>query len=315
MAKNKFHNLPLSFKKYWLKEFKIKETKFYYGTVVSAVLICAIISFMVYYFGLISLAVIGIKHGFRWVVFLAMKLTVKVVLLTAVKRFFIDFIIMPVVKRHVFFHLLPAFIARLKHSKYTAIRWLAAVFGFVFVAVVAALSFIANGFALLQSFFALTAGKFITSFGLNTIFSIFAGIWAVVTKYWVLLKTTPLGMFLQVYIISFILDKIALLVPERAKRRLSPIKEYMKGLYQKTHSKMDMVFGFHLDGSMKNLALWLEPIEETKNRKHSRLAKLLSIKKAHLKTSQYYLKFQENKFSLKNLKHLVENKPKDITKE
>lgn len=266
-------------REFWMSEFKIKGKKFYYGTIISALIIVAITIFVFYFFGLVGLLILVLKNGVRWTLGIMAKMTLRAFVIIGIKRFVIDFMIMPIMKRHVFAHVIPAMIARLKHSKSSLVRWLAISFGGLFALGVAIFSFFANGWALLQASFALIASKLAASFGFKTIWALFAGGWSVLINAWVFIKTTPFGILIQVYVLSWIMDIFGKMIPKRAKNRLKPIGNWLINLFWKFQRLLDRLFGFHLERTMKRFASWLEPKEARKKQNYERLLLALERKK------------------------------------
>lgn len=264
---------------FWFREFELAGKKFYYGTIASALLILGVTAFAVHWFGILGLIVAVLKQGVRLLLAAIAKLTVKALVALGVKRAVIDFIVMPTMKRHVFAHIIPATIARLKDSRSRIIRWIGMTFAGLFAAGVAVFAFLSNGWTLIQTILTFIGGKLAASFGFKTIWTLIAAGWGIIMKYWVLIKTTPFGMLIQVYILSWMMDLVGKIIPDRAKQRLRPVKDWFLEQFIKLERFIDRLFGWHLEERMKKIARWIEPPAERKKRHKERLLLALERKK------------------------------------
>jgi len=214
------------------------------------------------------------------------KLTLKALALLGLKRLVIDFLVMPVMKRSVIKHIVPAVISRLKDSSSIILRWIGITFTGVSAVALAVFAFLSNGWSLLQTAFMFVGGKLAASFGFKTIWTLVASFWGLLVKYWAVIKTTPLGIIIQVYVLSKITDLLVKLIPERARRRLRPIKDWFINLFWDFHGFIDEVFGFKLEEKVKSFARWIEPPAERKKRHHERLQLAVERKKQQNENKQ-----------------------------
>lgn len=273
-------------RKFWFSEFQISGKPFYYGTVVAALFIVGIASFAIYYFGAIGAIVLFLQQTLRLVIATIAKLTIKALLLLGLKRFLIDFLVMPVMQRSVIKHLVPALISRLKDSRSRILRWVGVTFAGVSAIAIAVFAFLSNGLSLIQSVLMFVGGKLAASFGFKTVWTLIASSWALLVKYWAVIKTTPLGILIQVYILSKLTDLLVKLIPERALLRLRPLKDWFIKFFWDVHSFIDDIFGFKLEETVKSIAAWIEPVEARKQRNHERFLLALQRKKQKIEEKQ-----------------------------
>ena len=274
-------------KDFWLSEFVIAKKRFYYGSVISAILILAFVVFLIAYFGIIGFLVFWAKQGVRMLVVMLAQVTAKTLLVLGVKRAVIDFVVSPILRRHVFSHLIPAIIARLKESKYLLGKWLARILGGTLVIILAVFAFFTKGWLLLKTIAGFLLGKFAAIFGFKSVWAIVAAFWGFLAKAWIYIKTTPIGVLIQVYILSVIMDILAKLIPERMKRRLVPVRDAIVKCFWKFQHFLGELFGWHLEERVKKIARFIEPHYERKKRISERLKLALEQKKQKQKEKKH----------------------------
>jgi len=238
--------------RFWRTEYKVFGKKWYLGSFIAAFLILVVVVFSVSHFGLIGFLVFWAKQGVRVLLLYAAKLTLQSLLLTGIKRAFIDGAVTPMLKNHVYPYLIPAIIARLKHVGRRVGKILAVVFGGTIVIGSAVGMFLYQGIAFLWAIGGFLSTKLATILGFKTLW-IFAG------QAWIWVKTTSIGTFVQVYLLSWVFDFLGRLIPRRFKRRLRPLWSWIFDLFDNFQNFLERVFGIHLEKRIRAIARWIEP--------------------------------------------------------
>lgn len=254
--------------RFWRTEYKLFGKKWYLGSFIAAGLILAVVGFSIYHFGVIGFLVFWFKQGMRFVFLWASKVTLQWLLLTGIKRGFIDGVVTPMLKSHVYPYLIPAVISRLKYIGKRVGKILAMVFGGTIVIGGAIGMFLYQGVAFLWAIGGFLSTKLATIFGFKTLW-LFAG------NAWIWIKTTSMGTFIQIYLLSWIFDFLGRLIPKRFKYRLRPLWSWTIDVFWYFQSFMDKLLGFKIQKWIRGISRWIEPNDETQKRRKNRLKEIL----------------------------------------
>lgn len=290
-------NIIQSTKKLWFTEFKIKNKKFNYGNIVASLLIIATISTAINYFGGIALLLIWAKSFTSFMVKVIAQITFKALIFAGIKRFFIDTLITSVLKKHVFNHITPAIISRIKYHKSLFIRFVTMLIAAIGAAFATIISFFAQGFALIKTFSFFIIEKIAITLGLKSV-------WAVIINIYIWLKTTTIGTLIQVYILSYFIEFLTKYIPKNVRKKTKPVLMYPLKKFWQLQGLIDKIFGTHLQENIIKIAKWLDPI---KRKSFSEVYNDLKNKKQN---KRYELK-ENQKRKIKNQNKVYNNKLKN----
>lgn len=263
--------LRYKLQRFWRTEYSVFNKKWYLGSFIAAALIALVVLFSITHFGFIGFLVFWAKQGVKLAFFYLAKITMQSLLMAGIKRAFIDGIVSPTLKQHVYPHLLPAIISRIRHSGRKVGKVLAVVFAGIIAVFGVGGVFFFQGVTFLWTLGTLASTKLATILGFKTL-------WLFLAQAWVWIKTTSVGTFIQIYILSWVFEFLGRLIPRRFRRRLRPLWTWMTDGFWRFQSLLARLFGLKLREKSQALANLIEPEDARKKRYQNNLKEALRQK-------------------------------------
>lgn len=281
--KNFVKKTTQALKNFWSAEFSLGERKIKGHGIISAIIIGIVLMAGLYFlyrvgFEIAYLAILRLTQiGIIFIKGIFLKMTFKSVFALAFKRYVIDFIVGPFVKKRIMPHFGPVAKERIIHT-YQNIRvgikgLFTVIIGFLGLSYV----IFTSGIQTLATILAFVLKKL-------GVAQLFKFIWAALA--W--LKLSPLGALLdfiiQVIIFGWIIDRISSIIPQRVKNALIPIFEKGMKVFWWTASRFDYYCG---DGAEKLAKKVAQKISVKRELPSERLKQALEQKKQKQEQKTY----------------------------